>query len=100
MGASLQSWMSEDDVEVLEDEERYEGNRVIRRKVMEVPQSSKYPEGVKYRLHYGTLDGDTIIRYDNSHGIHEKHEGENTEEIEYPGMTELIRRFNKVTENK
>lgn len=90
----------ESDVDVLLDQKRREDNRVIRRKVLEVPKSSKFPEGIKYRLHYGTFDGNTIIRYDNSHGTHERHEGENTEEIEYPGMTELIRRFNGEIEDK
>lgn len=83
----------ESDIEVLLDETRYEADHVVRRKVMAVPESSKYPEGIKYRFHYGTLDGDTILRYDNSHGIHEKHVGENTEEIDYSGIAELHRRF-------
>ncbi len=90
----------EPDVEVLEDEEQYEENRVIRRKVMSVPKSAKYPEGIKYRFHYGTLDGETLLRYDNSHGIHEKHKGENVEEIDYPGIAELYRRFSNEVETK
>lgn len=90
----------ESDVTVLLDKREREGNRVIRRKVMEVPQSSKYPEGVKYRLHYGTLDGETIIRFDNSHGVHEKHVGDQVKEIEFPGMGELHRRFKQEVEDK
>lgn len=90
----------ESDVDVLFGETQYEGNRIIRRKAMSVPQSQKYPEGVKYRFHYGTLDGETLLRYDNSHSVHEKHEGENTEEIDYPGLAELYRRFINEVETK
>jgi hypothetical protein len=95
--------MSDDedsDVEVLLNKEDREGNRVIRRKVIAVPKSSKFPEGIKYGLHYGTLDGDTIIRYDNSHGRHEKHVGDSVEEIEFPGMSELHQQFKEDIEEK
>lgn len=61
--------------------------------VLRVPESEKFPEGIKYRLHYGTRDGDTILRYDNSHGVHEKHVGDEVEIIEYPGIAALYRRF-------
>lgn len=90
----------EPDVEVLFDETQYEANRVLRRKAMSVPRSSKYPEGIKYRFHYGTLNGETLLRYDNSHGVHEKHVGETTEEIDYPGIAELHRRFSNEVEKK
>ena len=30
-----------------------------------VPQSERYPEGVRYSMQYGSTDGKTIIRYDN-----------------------------------
>lgn len=95
--------MSEDDgsdVTVLLDDNVQSENRVRDRTVLSVPKSSKFPEGVKYALHYGTRDGETIIRYDNAHGVHEKHEGENVEEIEYPGIGELNRRFLKEIEDK
>jgi len=86
--------------EVLFDEIQYEANRIVRRKAMSVPKSSKHPEGITYRFHYGTLDGDTLLRYDNSHGVHEKHAGENVEEIDYPGIAELHRRFSREVEKK
>lgn len=90
----------ESDVEVLFDEIQYEGDRIVRRKAMSVPESSKHPEGIKYRFHYGTIDGETLLRYDNSHGVHERHEGESTEEIDYPGIAELHRRFSNEVETK
>lgn len=61
--------------------------------VLNVPRSEKYPEGIKYRMHYGTLDGVTILRYDNSHGTHERHTQDDVEEIEFPGVESLYRRF-------
>lgn len=54
-----------------------------------------YPSGWKYRLHYGTLDGETIVRYDNSHGEHERHPPEDGESIEFESMEELWKRFEK-----
>jgi len=61
--------------------------------IMRVPDSGKFPEGVKYRLHFGTVDGETIVRYDNSHGVHERHEGDEVEHIEFPGVEALVERF-------
>ena len=52
--------------------------------------------GYKYSLHFGTLDGETILRYDNSHEEtkeHERHTADEVEEIEFPGMVELLERF-------
>ncbi|MFB6299359.1 MAG: DUF6516 family protein [Halobacteriales archaeon] len=50
---------------------------------------------MKYRFHYGTTDGDTIVRYDNSHGVHERHVGDTTEDIAFPDgeLETLYRRF-------
>ena len=33
-----------------------------------------------------------ILRYDNHHGVHERHEGENVDKIEFPGAEQLLRR--------
>lgn len=88
--------MASDDVEVVLDREREtEDGNVVRVKAMRVPESEEFPEGVKYRFHYGTLAGDTILRYDNSHGVHERHTEDDLEEIEYPdgGLVELYDRF-------
>lgn len=54
----------------------------------------KYPSGFDYTLHYGRTDGEPLLRYDNAHGQHkghERHTGDEVEEIEFPGMEELIR---------
>ena len=59
-----------------------------------------YPCGWKYRLHFGTTEGTTLLRYDNSHERtkgHERHFTENgierTERIDFPGMDALLNRF-------
>lgn len=81
---------------VLVDERRIVDDRyVIRVRILAVPRSEDYPEGVKYSMHYGTLDGDTILRYDNAHGRHERHRGTEREDIEFPGFETLYRRFSR-----
>lgn len=55
-----------------------------------------YPSGWRYALHYGTVDGETILRYDNAHEDtkgHEKHTREDVERIEFPEMATLYERF-------
>jgi len=66
---------------------------VIRVKIMHVHESEKFPEGVKYRLHFGTVNDETLVRYDNSHGVHERHEGDEVEYINFPGIEALVERF-------
>lgn len=78
-------------------DERYQPapGEVIHIKIVAVPRSPRFPEGVKYTFHYGRTDGKTTcLRYDNAHGNHEKHVGERTEELQsFPGVGELLRRF-------
>lgn len=66
-------------------------------KIMRVPKSEKFPEGVKYRLHNGHTEGrdDPIIRFDNSHGRHERHVGGVMETIDFHGLAPLYERFRK-----
>jgi hypothetical protein len=87
--------MASDDVRVLEDtERRYRDGGVLRVSVLSVPESEKFPDGIKYRLHYGTDTGDTVIRYDNSHGHHERHTADGLDEnYEFPGYDAVQRRF-------
>jgi len=87
--------MDSDDVRVLEDtEQRFEDDTLLRVRVLSVPESEKFPDGVKYRLHYGTEAGDTLIRYDNSHGHHERHTANGLDEsYEFPGYDAVQRRF-------
>lgn len=80
---------------MLEDTERYfRDGTVLRVRVLSVPESEKFPDGVKYRLHYGTEAGKTLIRYDNSHGDHERHTTDGLDETyEFPGYDAVQRRF-------
>jgi len=82
----------------------YEDDTVVRVSVRRT-DSSAYPSGWRYTLHYGrlepesdTLEDGTIRRYDNSHEDtkgHELHVASNPEPetIEFPGMEELYERF-------
>lgn len=84
-----------EDVTVLQDEiEAYDDGTVARVRVLAVPTSDRFPEGLKYAFHYGEAGGDTpIVRYDNHHGPHEVHRGSNVDEIDFPGLQELYRRW-------
>ena len=84
-----------DDVTELENIDRREDDgTVIRVVILSVPQSEKFPEGVKYRLHYGTEDDEVIVRYDNSHGVHERHTADGLDEnYEFPGYEAVQDRF-------
>jgi len=77
-----------------------ETGRIARITVWAVPESDAYPDGIKYRMHYGTVDGDTLLRYDNSHPEtkgHERHTRDGVdEEYEFPGgYRALLRRFQR-----
>jgi hypothetical protein len=37
-----------------------------------VPKNNKFTEGVKYGFQY-VRNGTEVLRYDNSHGVHERH---------------------------
>jgi hypothetical protein len=83
-----------DDVrEILDELRETDDGRIINVRALSVPESEKFPEGIKYRFHYGTKAGETVLRYDNSHGVHERHTRETLDEIEYPGLATLYRRF-------
>lgn len=85
----------DDGVRVLEDTERwFADGTVLRVRVLTVPESEKFPDGVKYCLHYGTEDGKTLIRYDNSHGYHERHTSDGLDEdYNFPGYDTVQERF-------
>jgi len=58
----------------------------------------QYPSGWDYALHYGTTDGETLLRYDNAHERskgHERHTGDDVETIKFPGMGTLLDRFQR-----
>jgi len=73
-----------------------ESGRIVAVTVWGVPESDAYPEGVKYAMHYGTKDGETILRYDNAHpeaNGHERHTPDGVTEIDFPGWGALLTRF-------
>jgi len=82
-----------DDVTVLEDEiEAYADGTVARVRVLSVPTSDRFEEGMKYAYHYGEAGADDpIIRFDNHHGPHELHLGEQTFELDFFGLAKLYR---------
>lgn len=65
----------------------------------DVPESDRYPDGVKYSFQYGKIDGETIFRYDNfpdhpGAAHHHKHTGEDAvETVDFRGVLSLYRRF-------
>lgn len=81
------------DVTVLEDEiVAYDDGTVARVRVLSVPESERFPEGLKYAFHYGEAGSDApVIRFDNHHGPHELHVGDGVFEIDFPGLQALYR---------
>lgn len=79
------------DVTVVRDEgTAYDDGMVARVRVLSVPPSDTYPEGIKYAFHYGAAgDEHPVIRFDNHHGPHELHIGSSVYEIEFPGLAPL-----------
>lgn len=63
--------------------------------ITRVPETGQFPEGVKYGFQYVGTDETPILRYDNAHGTHERHEGEGSgEPIEFAGnVEEHLRQF-------
>lgn len=80
-----------DDVTVLRDRKRvYDDGDIVSVRVLRVPESERFPEGVKYAFHYGAAGGDhPVVRFDNHHGTHELHLGPSTFEIDFPGLAVL-----------
>jgi len=78
-------------------------NGFVEYRFTSVPKSKKFPEGVKYGFQY-VRDGTEILRYDNSHGVHERHhvDLDEPEIIEWSGSVEdhLNRFFDEVDELK
>lgn len=85
----------DESIRTLEDTDFRPGDgTVVRVKILAVPESEKFEDGVKYRLHYGTEDGATIVRYDNSHGVHERHTADGLDgSYEFPGYHAMQDRF-------
>jgi len=89
-----------DDETLVQYTDEYEDG-TIERVFVRTTADSAYPSGWRYSLHYGTKDGETLVRYDNAHEEtkgHERHVGEQAEIIDFPGMTKLIDRFHREVE--
>lgn len=83
-----------DDVDVIREYRRkHDDGSIEAVKIMRVPESTKFPDGIKYRLHHTGREDQPQLRYDNAHGVHERHYGETTTEIDYPGIADLYQRF-------
>lgn len=74
------------------------GDRYAEARAWSVPESDRYPDGVKYSFQYGAVDGETIVRYDNfpdhpdaTH--HHKHTPDGVESTDYQGIVALYQRF-------
>lgn len=90
-----------DEIRVVRDYYReHDDGSIERVKVIHVPTSEKFPEGVKYRMHHSATETYPEFRYDNSHGYHEVHVGDVAREIPYPGVAELFRRFGIVVDRR
>ena len=80
-----------------------ETGRIVRIRVWRIPESDAYPSGVKYSFHYGDKQGNTILRYDNSHADtkgHKRHTASGLDDdYDFPGdYRSLLQRFrNEVT---
>lgn len=86
-----------DDETLVQYTDEYEDG-TIERVFIRTTADFTYPSGWRYSLHYGTMDGETIVRYDNAHEDtkgHERHVGERVEIIDFPGMRELLDRFHR-----
>jgi len=74
------------------------GERFAEVTAWDVPKSDRSPDGVKYSFQYGTLDGETIVRYDTfpdhpdaTH--HHKHTQDGVEAVYFEGLLALFTKF-------
>ncbi|MDZ7746061.1 MAG: DUF6516 family protein [Halobacteriales archaeon] len=82
---------------LLEYTERYE-NGHIESVTVRKTDAAAYPCGYDYSFHYGTTNGETILRYDNAHEQakgHERHTSDGVERIDFPGIRALYDRFRR-----
>lgn len=82
------------------------GDRFVDVTVSRVPESQRYPDGIKYSMQYGNAAGETILRYDNfpdhpGAPPHHAHRPDGSVEgIEFEGVRPLLERFkNDVNEH-
>jgi len=73
-----------------------EGGLVENVTLRRTTDTDAYPSGWKYRLHLGTLDDLTLVRFDNAHEVtkgHEYHTATGDDERKFPGMEALLVEF-------
>jgi hypothetical protein len=82
------------------------GGRYAEVSAFRVPESDRYPEGIRYSMQYGNAAGETIVRYDNfpdhpGASQHHKHRADGAvKDIEFDGLQALFERFkNEVIEH-
>lgn len=64
--------------------------------IQQTADTDSYPSGWKYRLHLGTLEDLTLVRYDNSHEAtkgHELHTATGDIDAEFPGIEAILAEF-------
>lgn len=79
------------DVTVVRDDGKvYDDGTIARVRILSVPASGQYPEGLNYTFHYGEAGTEhPVIRFDNHYGPHELHIVPSVYEIEFPGLATL-----------
>lgn len=91
--------MAADDSATLRLRERENfGDRYVEVRAWSVPESERYPDGVKYSFQYGTHDGRTLVRYDNfpdhpEAAHHHKHTPMGVEDADFDGLRPLYQQF-------
>lgn len=79
-------------------------DRYVEVRAWSVPESDRYPDGVKYSLQYGDYDGSTIIRYDNfpdhpDAAHHHKHTSSGVVDVDFEGVLPLYQQFKTEVNN-
>ncbi|MDG5777644.1 DUF6516 family protein [Haloarculaceae archaeon H-GB2-1] len=89
----------EEDVEKVIDVTHDFGDRFVEVTAWQVPESDRYPEGIKYSMQYGNAAGETILRYDNfpdhpDAAHHHKHVADGAvEDVDFEGLRQLFEDF-------
>jgi hypothetical protein len=89
----------DDEAELLVDVTRDFGDHYAEVSAYRVPESDRYPDGIKYSMRYGNAAGETIVRYDNfpdhpGAAHHHKHRDDGSvEDVEFEGLRSLFERF-------
>lgn len=84
---------------LVEDWSYTEDRKIVNVTIGTTDDVDAYPSGWRYALNYGTIDGETILRYDNAHEKtkgHEMHTDDDVEAVDFPGMTALYEQFLEV----